>query len=239
MGESANFKANERIPTRPLSYEHVELRMPKELIIDYSTAAVYISDENSNIVDFTAAVADVISQDPQISDKITVEDPDHPGEAISINDAVAGLDTKIINNTETINQHTTSISSLNSRVTDIENNYAQITSLSSVAFSGSYTDLSNQPSIKDTIIDLPIAWVGSNPTYQTVSVSGITANMCPPIIDLVHIGGSFENEKQEDNDFGKIYKAELGNGNITFYATEAPTVALRLRIRTMPGMNYT
>lgn len=54
MSES-NYKysASSRIPTRPLSYENASLAMPRELILDYKNAKIYICDLSGKIVDIT------------------------------------------------------------------------------------------------------------------------------------------------------------------------------------------
>ena len=43
------FTANARIPTRPLSFENVDLREAKEIVVDYENHIIYISDKDSNL----------------------------------------------------------------------------------------------------------------------------------------------------------------------------------------------
>ena len=81
----SNAAAKARIPTRPLSYEHVGMAQPKELIVDYKNHAIYICDADGNVVSVSTTietddiVKDVLAQleaNPDtIKDvKITLED---------------------------------------------------------------------------------------------------------------------------------------------------------------------
>ena len=81
----SNAAAKARIPTRPLSYEHVGMAQPKELIVDYKNHAIYICDADGNVISASTTietadiVKDVLAQleaNPDtIKDvKITLED---------------------------------------------------------------------------------------------------------------------------------------------------------------------
>ena len=62
-GSGYKYTASSRIPVRPLSYESKALALPKELLMDYKNAKIYICDVNGKIVDITAKM---ISQTNQI-----------------------------------------------------------------------------------------------------------------------------------------------------------------------------
>jgi hypothetical protein len=73
-------------------------------------------------------------------------------------------------------------------------------------------------------------WSGDAAPYtQAVAVQGVTASDSP-IIDLV-ASDTYSTAVNEDEAWGKIYKAVAGSGTITFYAKEIPSVALTFKAR--------
>lgn len=73
-------------------------------------------------------------------------------------------------------------------------------------------------------------WSGSAAPYtKTVTVSGILATDTP-IIDVV-MSGTYSTDSARAKVWGYIYRAVTGNGTITFYATEKPTVELPIQIK--------
>lgn len=85
-----HFEAKARIPCRPLSYTNRTLAEPKELIIDYQTAEIYISDENGTINNVTAFLLEELNkklkENPEVVTQVTVTLPD--GSTITIGDAI-------------------------------------------------------------------------------------------------------------------------------------------------------
>lgn len=60
----SNAAAKARIPTRPLSYEHVGMAQPKELLVDYKNHAIYICDADGNVVaaSTTIETSDIVDE---------------------------------------------------------------------------------------------------------------------------------------------------------------------------------
>ena len=52
-GSGYTYTASSRVPVRPLSYESKALALPKELLMDYTNAKIYICDINGEIIDIT------------------------------------------------------------------------------------------------------------------------------------------------------------------------------------------
>jgi hypothetical protein len=69
------------------------------------------------------------------------------------------------------------------------------------------------------------SWSGSGPFTKEVTVTGMTATD-NPIIDLELSAVTYANVPAVQADWGKIYRAVSGTNNLTFYATEALTVAM-------------
>ena len=79
-------------------------------------------------------------------------------------------------------------------------------------------------------VNLDTTWSGTAPPYtKTVSVSGILATDTP-IIDVV-MSGTYSTDEARIEAWGYIYRAVTGNGTITFYATEKPTVDIPIQIK--------
>ena len=77
---------------------------------------------------------------------------------------------------------------------------------------------------------LNTSWSGSSAPYsKTVTVSGILATDTP-IIDIV-MSGTYSTDEARIEAWGYIYRAVTGNGSITFYTTEKPTINLPIQIK--------
>ena len=74
-------------------------------------------------------------------------------------------------------------------------------------------------------------WTGTEaPFTQAVTISGILSTDSP-IIDLVPDDDDYATAVAEDTAWGSIYRAVTSANTITFYAKEAPTVALNFKAR--------
>lgn len=145
----AEFVAMSRVPTRPLSYENVDMAVPKELIIDYTNANIYVKDTNGIVHDITGSIATEISnqikQDPSIiidSIKIPITDPDS-GEItqIAIDQALIRTITRVTNLESSIEQLTPDVNTLKSTVEEHSNDINNIkTNLSTVTQNLEETD---------------------------------------------------------------------------------------------------
>ena len=77
---------------------------------------------------------------------------------------------------------------------------------------------------------LSTSWSGSAAPYtQTVTINGITSAH-NPIIDVV-MSGTYSTDQQRSEQWGYIYRAVTGANQITFYASEKPTVSLPIRVK--------
>lgn len=68
------------------------------------------------------------------------------------------------------------------------------------------------------------------PYYQTIAVDLMTPEFNPHV-SLVVPEDDFETSMLALKDYSKIYKGESGDGAITFYALEPPTVDLNIKIK--------
>lgn len=109
----ADFKAEARIPTRPLSYEYIDQAYNKELVIDYANGELYVKDAEGNVHNITQKVAEAVSgeiaKDPTIITeviKITITDPETGEESeVSIDQAIVNNYTYITNVENTFNEY--------------------------------------------------------------------------------------------------------------------------------------
>jgi len=77
---------------------------------------------------------------------------------------------------------------------------------------------------------LSTSWSGSAAPYtQTVTINGITSAH-NPIIDVT-MSGTYSTDQQRIEQWGYIYRAVTGTNQITFYASEKPTVSLPIRVK--------
>ena len=77
---------------------------------------------------------------------------------------------------------------------------------------------------------LSTSWSGSAAPYtQTVTINGITSAH-NPIVDVV-MSGTYSTDQQRSEQWGYIYRAVTGTNQITFYASEKPTVSLPIRVK--------
>lgn len=60
--DNYRYTAKSRIPIRPLSYENASLALPKELIMDYKNAKIYICDLSGNIINITEKMLTEINE---------------------------------------------------------------------------------------------------------------------------------------------------------------------------------
>ena len=86
------------------------------------------------------------------------------------------------------------------------------------------TTVNSKASYSNYTITLGTSW-GSDNT-QTVTVNGILSTDSP-IIDII-CSSNYEKEQEE---WGKIYRAQTINGGIKFYASEATTISLNLQVK--------
>ena len=71
------------------------------------------------------------------------------------------------------------------------------------------------------------SWVGDSAPYtQTILADGITENHYPGVDVL--LSDDYETSQAEESEWGKIYKVDTYEGSVTVYASEIPTVNLRM-----------
>ncbi len=77
---------------------------------------------------------------------------------------------------------------------------------------------------------LDTSWSGSSAPYtKTISASGILSTDVP-FIDIV-MSGIYATDTARQEAWGYIYRAVTADNDITFYATDKPTVSLPLQIK--------
>lgn len=86
------FNPTFRLPTRPLSYDNKDIAQPKEIVVDYTTGHLYVSDVNGNLLDTSLNINDIeqiIRDNPDAVTEaiITLED----GNTITVKEAILGI----------------------------------------------------------------------------------------------------------------------------------------------------
>ena len=67
------FTAENRIPSRPLSYELRDLAQPKELLVDYERGLIYVVTPQKKFINITDAIKDQISMDADSVRAVEIE----------------------------------------------------------------------------------------------------------------------------------------------------------------------
>jgi hypothetical protein len=93
--------------------------------------------------------------------------------------------------------------------------------------SGQWIDINNPPTLTRNISLPTTGWTGTGPFVRTVGISGVTSKDSP-IIDLNTKSLTYANIEAAQEFWSKIYLADTGNNQITFYATEAPGITFIL-----------
>lgn len=77
---------------------------------------------------------------------------------------------------------------------------------------------------------LGTTWTGGSAPYtQVVPVSGLLATDENVTVDI-DVSDTFETAESEEEEWAKIYRIDVGAGQITVYAKEQTTVSLSLKI---------
>ena len=233
------FEATTRIPTRPLSYANKDMAYNKELMIDYTNGNVYVKDENGVIHDISQTITQIIKEDPDFSDEITVVIPDESGtgeQIVSINAAITQLIQQIKDQQTTIDQQQTAIDNMQNVIDgitgdtggDIQIKPGDIIVDANHQFvtNQQLTEIADKIHLKYVTVTLSSSgWTGSSAPYtQTVTCTGATANMARPTIDIDHSSESYSTAMDTEDAWCNIYRAVTGANQITFYASEKPTV---------------
>lgn len=109
---SKQFNAENRIPSRPLSYEYRDLAQPKELLVDYNRGLIYVVTAQKTFINITDAIKEEISMDADSVRAVEIELGD--GTTVTVE---AGM----IRALAEIESLKTSTSDLSKNVTDHEN----------------------------------------------------------------------------------------------------------------------
>lgn len=67
------FTAENRIPSRPLSYEFRDLAQPKELLVDYDKGLIYVVTAQKTFINITDAIKEQISMDADSVRAVEIE----------------------------------------------------------------------------------------------------------------------------------------------------------------------
>ena len=240
------FEATTRIPTRPLSYANKDMAYNKELMIDYTNGNIYVKDETGVIHDISQTITQIITTNPDIDlgDKIEVTIPDESGTGegttVTINTAILQLVEQIRQQQQTINSQNTAIEEMQKVIDAITGEESGGDAPTIIIKPGDIvtdenhqfitqqqiTEITNKISLQYVTVTLTAAgWTGSAAPYtQTVACAGATADMARPTIDIDHANESYETAMDTEDAWCNIYRASTGAGNITFYASEKPTV---------------
>lgn len=227
------FEATTRIPTRPLSYANKDMAYNKELMVDYTTGNVYVKGEDGTIYDISEHISNIIIENPTFTEalKVTYTDFNDDEVTVTINEAIIDLVAQIKENTKVIDALTSGSGSGSGVtiqikpgdiITDANHQFVTNTQL---------TEMSQKVTLKYVTCTLTTSgWSGSSAPYtQTVSCSGATASMNRPTIDINHTSSeTYENAMKVEDAWCNIYRAVTGDGTITVYASEKPTVNISM-----------
>lgn len=126
------FTAENRIPSRPLSYELRDLAQPKELLVDYERGLIYVVTPQKTFINITDAIKEQISMDADSVRAVEIELED--GTKVTVE---AGIVSALVE----IDTIKSSLSGLSSTSTDHEN---RIKSLESGSASDERVEQINQ-----------------------------------------------------------------------------------------------
>nr|DAE08611.1 MAG TPA: hypothetical protein [Myoviridae sp. ctwwN25] len=234
----AEFSATARIPTRPLSYDQLNLAENKELIADYNTGALYVKKADGTVVDVSAAVKEVIikeiQKDPNFSNNIQ----------ITINGDTYELSTVITKNVTEIKQIQDALGyyvdkegnvkfDLLDKIAKIDPNTGKV-EFTITADDVQETDnrvflsptekesaakATHPEIIKATILGGTQAWTGSDAPYtQKVTVTGIKETDVP-VVDI-SLGDIYDTITKQLDSYAYIYKILTYDGYIMVYASQ-------------------
>lgn len=116
-GSGYTYTASSRIPVRPLSYESKALALPKELLMDYTNAKIYICDINGKIIDITTKMLnqmdEIVKENLKSTEsKETIKNIDielDDGTIVTIENGIVSLFTQLSNTNNNFNSFKQSI----------------------------------------------------------------------------------------------------------------------------------
>lgn len=231
------FIATARIPNRPLSYENVDMAVPKEIIIDYKTGEVYVKKEDGEVVAVTSSIIEslkeIFEKDPSIGDNIT----------ITIGDEIVLLSKEIIQMLADIDEIKKMLEALGVRIEEVEGeleikieikagdivtdeNHTFITENERTNWNkGSHVHM-----LTATVKGGAANWTGSAAPYsQRVDIAHMKSTYYP-IID-VKLSSDYEEAQKELEAYGCMYKVETYDGYILCFATQVPERDFNLNIK--------
>lgn len=225
---AVEFKAQSRIPTRPLSYENIDQAFNKELIVDYKTGDIYVKDDAGEIHNISASIANTILSSGELSKYLSVTYTGFDGteKTVTIDKAIVDLVNQIKSQQSVIDE-ITGKSSGGSTTVIIQPGQVVQDQTHQFVTNTQLTEISNKVSINDVVVTLlASSWIGSAAPYtQSVSCAGAKANMARPTVDINHTDSeTYENAMKADDAWCYIYRAKTGDNMITFYASEKPEV---------------
>lgn len=185
--------------------------------------------------------------------EITIPNPDGEGDVnVTITAAISDLVNKIKEQQQKIDSMETTIEGLGDLATDVDKIQSAIDAITGGEGSGTgtviqikpgdiitdethqfvtntqLTEIKSKISLKYVTVTLSSAgWTGSAAPYtQTVTCTGATADMARPTIDIDHSSENYDTAMDSEDAWCSIYRAVTGADQITFYASEKPTVNL-------------
>lgn len=231
------FIATARIPNRPLSYENVDMAVPKEVIIDYKTGEIYVKKENGEVIGITSALILALKEkfetDPTIGDSLT----------ITIKEDVVLLSEQIINMLADIDEIKKMLEALGIKIEEVEgqlqikieikagdivedNDHMFVTYKQLEQFK----QASIVHMLTATIKGGAANWTGSAAPYsQKVDIPHMKESYYP-IID-VKLSSDYEAAQKELEAYGCLYKIETYDGYILCFATQVPEQDFNVNIK--------
>lgn len=249
-----NFNATARVPTRPLSYENRDLAEPKELLIDYQTYEIYITDASGVIHNITQSVQSIIDE----VTRIIKEKPDMivDAEITLTNGNKVSIENAILQNIKNISTTNTNLNDTNKNLqktnefiyskiikadgtvvikvpatninTDDKHLFVSSTEKSTWNAKSKITNLTT--TIQADNGSTWVADAGGAPYYvQTVTLSTIKSTD-NPIVDVI-LSENYNTAKEELENYGKLYRILTYDGYIKVYASEPTKVSLNIALK--------
>lgn len=221
------FTATSRIPTRPLSYDNVDLAVPKEVVIDYKTGEVYVKKDDGELVAITSAIIEKIREqfeqgDTSFGDDIT----------ITIGDQVVKISAKIIEMLGDIELIKEMLKKLGIRIDNIEGGETKIIieiKAGDIVMDEHHQWLTQPQKLAASAVFMLTTtvkggeenWDGEEaPFTQKVIVPEMKESYYP-IID-VKLSQDYEASKKELEDYACVYKVETYDGYVVCFASKIP-----------------
>lgn len=231
MADENRFTASARIPTRPLSMEHVELAENKELVVDYDKHEIYVKDSNGELVNVTASVTTVIEEvkkqmeeDPTVVTDAIVELPN--GDHITIQKSIFEIYEKFDELEKSLGVETdkeTGEVTMSATAVKTDDEHQFVTAEEKNAWNAKTDTIQLITKISSGEAN----WTGDEAPYkQTINIEDIKETDYP-VVDVV-LSEDYKTAMDELSNYAYIYKILTFDGYIEVFSIKPTEVELSI-----------